>query len=188
MRIIAGKFKNHNIAMVPSDTTRETSDKVRGAVFNSLASKVIDAVVLDLFAGSGSYGLEAISRGAKEITFVDSHPLAIKTLGQNIAKLKVNEQCNVIPNDYKKALETIVFNQLTYDLIFIDPPYNFSKHNELLEKLELISNQDSTLIIEVQKNTVIDFDQTNYTCYKETVYGIKKILYVSKKKNRKKYV
>lgn len=80
MRIIAGKYRSRLLKMVPDERTRETQDKVRGAVFNTLQDYVINSSVLDLFAGSGSYGIEAISRGAKSVIFNDINSISIRTI------------------------------------------------------------------------------------------------------------
>ena len=89
LRIIAGKYRHLIIEAPSTNTTRPTTDKVREAVMSSLGTSLIDATILDLFAGSGALGLEALSRGAKKAIFCDNNYLAIKTIKDNINKLKI---------------------------------------------------------------------------------------------------
>ena len=103
MRINAGKYRNHNIEMTNLETTRETSDKVRQAIFNLIGQFFDGEVVLDLFAGSGAMGLEAISRGACEAYFNDINKQAIETVKRNALKLKVLEQCDLKNMDLPKC-------------------------------------------------------------------------------------
>jgi len=180
MRIIAGQYKNHKIELVPSELTRETSDKVRGAVFNSLGQKVIDSVVLDCFAGSGGYGLEALSRGAKNITFIDNQVKAVKTIEININKLKGENQCLIIYSDWQMAIKRLAKQRQTFNLVLADPPYDFKHYELLINQLSDLMSDNTTLVLEVEKKTVIDLTQVKLKIYKEAIYGIKKILYFEK--------
>jgi len=124
MRIIAGDRKGHRIAAPRGETTRPTGDRVREAAFN-LIGPVDDAVVLDLFAGSGAMGLEALSRGAARCTFVESDRDACRTIDANLEKLRLNG-ARVLRQDVRRFL---AIEAGPYDLILVDPPY------ELVESL-----------------------------------------------------
>lgn len=119
MRIIAGTHRGHRIAAPKGRDTRPTSDRVRENAFN-LIGPVDDAEVLDLFAGSGALGLEALSRGAAHATFVESDRDAARTIDANLEKLGLH--ATVLRMDAVRALQQ---ERRTYDLILCDPPYDF---------------------------------------------------------------
>lgn len=181
MRIISGEFKSRLLKMVPSKDTRETSDKVRGAVFNSLGESIRDAVILDLFAGSGSYGLESISRGAKYVVFNDVKQIAINTLNENIANLGVNDRVILWKHDYNIALKKLSELKDKLDIVFLDPPYKLDIYESISNQLIPHLNEDALLVLEMDKNRILDLEQIKaYTVMKEKVYGSKKILILSK--------
>jgi 16S rRNA (guanine966-N2)-methyltransferase len=120
MRVIAGSRKGHRIDAPKGHTTRPTSDRVRENVFNLVAPWVEDALVLDLFAGSGAMGIEALSRGAERAVFVESHADACRAIDRNLQKLRLTG-AQVVRNDVGRFLAT---DTRTYDLIFCDPPYD----------------------------------------------------------------
>jgi 16S rRNA (guanine966-N2)-methyltransferase len=119
MRIIAGTRKGHGITAPKGQTTRPTSDRVRENVFNLVAPWLEDANVLDLYAGSGAMGLEALSRGAERAVFVEADSDACRTINQNLDKLRPTG-AQVVWRDVGRYLAT---ETRTYDLIFVDPPY-----------------------------------------------------------------
>ena len=119
MRIIAGSRKGHRIDAPVGRGTRPTSDRVRENVFNLVAPWVEDAHVLDLFAGSGALGIEALSRGAERAVFVDSSAAACRVIERNLDKLRLTG-ARVVQSDVARHLAT---DTQTYDLIFCDPPY-----------------------------------------------------------------
>lgn len=135
MRIVAGKYRSRKIEFpnVPS-RVRPTMDKVREAVFSSLNMEVVNASVLDLFAGSGAYGLEALSRGASHAVFVDNFKLSIEAIKNNIETLKENN-AEVIANDYKVALFNLKDKNIKFDIVFLDPPYKKDIYKEVVDYL-----------------------------------------------------
>ncbi len=182
MRIIAGKYGSLKLQMVDSALTRETSDKVRGAVLNSLSYQVKNSTVLDLFSGTGSYGLESLSRGAKTVYFVDKQPKAIQTINANIKSLKVSEETHVIQSDYDEALKSFKSQSIKFDVIILDPPYAFGSYETLLNDLSDLLNEAGVIACEVHKQTLIDEQAlTRLSAQKEKVYGIKKIIYYEPK-------
>ncbi len=131
MRIVGGKSKGRRIK-VPKKGTRPTKGIVRGAIFNIIGAKICAAEVLDIFAGSGALGLEAISRGAKSCVFIETNP---KSLFENIKNLYAHDQqIKVIKNDFRFGLK--ILNNRQFDIIFIDPPYY---KNYLQKTIELIA-------------------------------------------------
>ena len=122
MRIIAGKWRSRIIETPPGRETRPTTDRVREAWMSMLQPDLPDSRVLDLFSGSGALGLEALSRGAQEVTFVEQAPRALKVLQANIDKLEAGDQCTVVKADALRFVEKL--EPLAYDLALADPPYD----------------------------------------------------------------
>lgn len=132
--LTGGEFNRRQIVSY-SQKTRPTSQKVRLAVFNSLFS--VEGVSLDLFAGSGAYSFEALSRGLSFSYLNDIDFLAIKSIKENIKTLQVEAKVKVTSFDYLKALEYYQLNNILFDLVFIDPPYEFTDE-ALLDVLHLL--------------------------------------------------
>lgn len=120
LRIIAGEFKGRRIKTPAGDRTRPTADRVREAWFSILQAEMPGARVLDLFAGSGALGLEALSRGAVAVDFVETHGPALDVLRANIATLGVEDRVKVHPTDAPRFAERVT---APYDVAFADPPY-----------------------------------------------------------------
>ena len=140
MRIIAGQAGSLRLSVPPS-LTRPTTDRVREAVFSSLGSRVVDAEVLDLFAGSGSLGLEALSRGAASATFVDSHAGSEKAIQSNLTLSRLTNG-KILRRDVVSYLSTIA--EASYDLIFADPPY--ARDEETAALLEAILSHEGLAV------------------------------------------
>src|SRR5689334_6211481 len=121
MRVIAGEWRGRPLKAPPGAATRPTSDRVREALFSILAARVPDARVLDLFAGSGALGIEALSRGADSATFVDEAPAAIRAIEANLRALDAT--ATVRRSDVLGFLTSARRGAAQYDLIFLDPPY-----------------------------------------------------------------
>jgi 16S rRNA (guanine(966)-N(2))-methyltransferase RsmD len=121
VRVIAGTYGGRTLKAPPGDATRPTSDRVREALFSILGVRIADARVLDLFAGSGALGIEALSRGALSATFVDDAPSAIKAIKANLAGLRIT--ASVQRADALRFLAHASRSGAQYDLIFLDPPY-----------------------------------------------------------------
>ncbi len=135
MRVIAGEYGGRRLVAPAGFTTRPTTDKVRQAVFNSLSSSGIldDAVVADLFAGSGAMGIEALSRGAEKCTFVERDRDALNALRTNITTLGLTDRTDVVTGDvlaWVGAMRNV-------DIAFIDPPYEFDAWPKLLSLLDV---------------------------------------------------
>jgi 16S rRNA (guanine(966)-N(2))-methyltransferase RsmD len=134
MRIIAGVFKGRRLAAVKGKI-RPTSDKVREAIFSILGAAVVEARVLDLFAGTGALGLEALSRGAQAAVFVEEQPASLAVLRRNIHDLGVSERTEVLSLPVKAGLKKLAAQRAVFDLIFLDPPYGGGLAAATLEDL-----------------------------------------------------
>ena len=181
MRITAGKFKNKQVKTIDSDLIRPTLSKIRESLFNVIQNDIVDAVFLDLFAGSGIMGLEAASRGAKEIIFVEKNPRHFNLLKDNLKVAEFNHK--TFNADAVKILERFEDNK--FDIIFTDPPYNTNLNNEIIKIIseKNILKDDGWLIIECSKSEdfSITIEENNFEIVKEKTYGDTKVLYLMKK-------
>ncbi|HLY92266.1 MAG TPA: 16S rRNA (guanine(966)-N(2))-methyltransferase RsmD [Candidatus Angelobacter sp.] len=123
MRVIAGKYKSRRLMAPPGMATRPTSDRLRETLFNVLAARLPESAWLDLFAGSGAVGIEALSRGARSATFVESSTAAAKVIRKNLQTLGIEEGYEVIEREAATALRMLDAQAVTYDFCFLDPPY-----------------------------------------------------------------
>lgn len=123
MRIIAGEAKGRKILSPEGMNTRPTLDRIKESIFNIIQTRVYGSVAIDVFSGTGSLGLEAVSRGAKECYLVDKHPVSFSLLKQNVQNLKFEDRCNCLNMDSYEALKMLGKKGKKFDLVFIDPPY-----------------------------------------------------------------
>lgn len=168
MHIISGKYRGKKLNGFEVDGTRPTMDRVKESLFGMIQSYVGDSRVLDLFAGSGALGLEAISNGAREAYLVDNNIEAIKVIRDNIKNM--DDDIKVIKSDYKKFLKE---TDEKFDIIFLDPPYRkglMGKALRVIEERDLL-NEGGLVVCEYEYD---DFE-TNLDLFKEKSYGFKKI-------------
>lgn len=132
MRIIAGKYKRRLIYWPEDISIRPTKDRIREAIFAALGD-IENKTFLDLYAGSGSMGLEAISRGTRKTVFVDKGLSAIKCIKENIALLNIKEDYELLKMDDESALKLFKENNIQFDIIFLDPPYKEGRYEEIIE-------------------------------------------------------
>lgn len=168
MHIISGKYRGKKLKGFEVDGTRPTMDRVKESLFGMIQSYVGDSKVLDLFAGSGALGLEAISNGAREAYLVDNNFEAIKVIRDNIKNM--DDDIKVIKSDYKKFLKE---TDEKFDIIFLDPPYRKGLMGKALRVIEErgLLNEGGLVVCEYEYD---DFE-TNLNLFKEKSYGFKKI-------------
>ena len=156
LRITTGKAKNKRLKAPNIPNFRAVQEVAKSSIFSILEDKVINAECLDLFAGSGNLGLEALSRGALTCTFVDEHPEAIEVIQQNAANLGFSDLCEFHRKDVVKFAANI---DQKYDLIFVDPFYNDTSHKFLVKNLAEIIKNDGRIIFlygsELKLDTII---------------------------------
>ncbi|KAB8138636.1 16S rRNA (guanine(966)-N(2))-methyltransferase RsmD [Gracilibacillus oryzae] len=160
MRIIAGKYKGHRIQAVPNKLTRPTTDKVKESLFHMIGPFFDGGVCLDLFAGSGSLAIEALSRGMEKAILVDKQPKAITTIKSNVSLLRLEEQVEVYRNDAVRALKAIKKRELKFDIIFLDPPYYKTSYEKLLETIHEYDLLVKDGLIVCEHDTAYDLDVT----------------------------
>lgn len=176
MRVVAGKYKRSTLLTLDSLATRPTKDMVKEALFSSIY--VEDSLFLDLFSGSGSIGIEALSRGARDVVFNDLSMDAVKVIKTNLSKFK--EDRRVYNLDYLSCLNRL---EDKFDYIFVDPPYAFEEYErifETIDSLNLYSN-NCRIIVEVKKEKELADELFSFEKYKEKKYGISKLLYYRRK-------
>jgi 16S rRNA (guanine(966)-N(2))-methyltransferase RsmD len=147
VRIIAGERKGHTIYAPKGLDTRPTSDRVRENVFNIVAPWVEDARVLDLYAGSGAMGLEALSRGARAAVFVEADPEAVRAIERNLDKLRLTG-ATVLRLDAITGLAQEATAGRKYDLVLLDPPYAMTDYSALARYLSAVLADDGLLVLE----------------------------------------
>lgn len=143
MRVISGYLKGRNIEGYNVETTRPTMDRVKESMFASIQNSIDDSVVLDLFCGTGSLGIEALSMGANKCYFVDNNKNIINYLNKNINNLNIKDKSIIIQKDYKEALLYLKNNNIKLSLILVDAPYKMEVMNEVIElitKYDLLLN------------------------------------------------
>ena len=159
MRIIGGHLKGRKIFLPNDKHTRPLRDMVKESIFNLIEHskkfniEVKDCSILDLFSGSGSFGLECISRGARKVIFIENYFQTLKILNKNILNLKVQNNVRVIEKDCFEFLKEILDHEEKFKIIFIDPPYKEEKVNLLIDliKVKKILNKDGIIIIHRHK-------------------------------------
>ena len=144
MFIIAGRFKKRKLVTPKGNTTRPTLGKMRETLFNIIQSEIEGATFLDLFAGSGTMGLEALSRGASSVTFVEKDRAAIRAIETNIEHFGVEKEVSLIRGDVFKALEHLA----PFDIIFADPPYGHGYGEKVLAMVEKYNLVKGSLFVE----------------------------------------
>jgi 16S rRNA (guanine966-N2)-methyltransferase len=158
VRVVAGRWGGRRLQAPAGDATRPTSDRVREALFSILGARVVDARVLDLFAGSGALGIEALSRGAAEATFVDSAPAAIRAVRANLEA--VGAQAEVHRADARRFLGSASGEARQYDLVFLDPPYRLAGRlgSELTAALAAVLAPGAAVIAESDRRAPLELE------------------------------
>lgn len=140
MRIIAGRLRSRKLASPPGTEVRPTSDRLRETLFNVLAQRCDEAVWLDLFAGTGAVGIEAISRGARQVYFVESEKKAARLIRDNLAALEISDGFEVQEREVASAIRLLDAQAIAADVIFLDPPY--SHHGAYEQVLGFLSQSE----------------------------------------------
>ena len=172
MQIITGKYRARKLKAVDSESTRPTLARVKESIFNLIFDKIAGAIVLDLFAGSGAFGAECISRGAEEVYFVDHEERAIKTIKLNT--LNMTEKFEILKSDYVSAIDKFTARNIKFDLVYLDPPYDsdFAVNAlDLLQKNGLLSN-GATVVVEHKWANDLQNVPSCYIIEKSKKYGI----------------
>lgn len=170
MRIITGDFRGRKLETPVSNNIRPTSDKVKESIFNILSMDIPGSVCVDLFAGTGNLGLEALSRGAEFCYFGDASNESIALIKKNIAICKANEYSRILAGDYSRVLARI---DRKVDVFFLDPPYEaglYEKCFKLIRELDLLA-EGGVIMAEHGKRQPLDDEIEGFVKIKEKKYG-----------------
>ena len=183
MRIIGGNLKGKKILSPTDKSTRPLKDIVRESIFNIIEHSknefvnLNSAKVLDLFSGTGSFGIECLSRGAEKVIFFENYTNSIKVLKKNLELLKLNKYSKIIEKDSYNISQSQL-NLKNFDLVFIDPPFKDNKINQLIEiiKKMKITSKDTLIIIHRNKRITENISK-DIIISKEKNYGLSKIIF-----------
>ena len=183
MRIIAGIFRGKKIIQPKDNRTRPLKDLVKESIFNiihhsnKLPVKIENSLILDLFSGVGSFGLECLSRGAKFVTFVENYKEVLVILNKNLKNLKLINNYEILEKDILNNLDLNSFKK-KFDIIFLDPPYKEKNIFEIINKIidQNILNKNGLIVIHRHKNEIDKFPE-KLKIIEEKKYGIAKIIF-----------
>jgi len=184
MRVIAGKARRLLLKTIEGPDTRPTTDRIKETLFNMLQNDIPGARFLDLFAGSGGIGIEALSRGAEYCVFVENNPKAAACIRENLTHTKLADDAMVMETNVITALNRIEKKEEAFDIVFMDPPYNMEHENGVLEYLKnsCLINSSTVIIIEAALETDFSWvEDMGYQLIKEKIYKTNKHVFVAGK-------
>lgn len=184
MRVIAGKARRLLLKTIEGIDTRPTTDRIKETLFNMLQNDVSGARFLDLFAGSGGIGIEALSRGAAYCVFVENNPKAAKCIRENLMHTKLSDDALVMETNVLSALSRMEKKEEAFDIVFMDPPYNMGHENGVLDYLSnsCLINFETVIIIESALDTDFSWvEDKGYQVLREKVYKTNKHMFIARK-------
>jgi 16S rRNA (guanine966-N2)-methyltransferase len=174
MRVIAGIARGRRLKAPPGDTTRPVTDMIKEALFNVWGQQVQGAAFLDLFAGSGSMGIEALSRGAQTVIFVDNNARAVAVIKDNLQNCHISEGFEVYRNDVFRAIDILQNRGAKFDIIYVDPPFTneviFDKVIKILDEAQILE-QNGIMVIRTYKKKTLPVSLSNLSQYRKNDYG-----------------
>jgi len=170
IRICGGKYRHRKLEQPDINITRCTKDMVKEGLFSSLGFAINNSIFLDLFSGSGAIGIEAYSRGSKEVYLVDKSLNAINIIKKNLKTLGIND-ITLVMDDYLGALNYFMSSNIKFDIIFLDPPYNMNIDLKFLDVLKDHQVLNDKYIVIFEKDNKIDYQGINDYNVKELKYG-----------------
>lgn len=181
MRVISGKYRGHHLVSFNADHIRPTTDRVKETLFNMIQVYVPEAQVLDLFSGTGSLGIEALSRGAAKVLFVEKNKKSIQILEKNLEKLKVDEPYQILQKDVISFLKS--YEGPAFDVIFADPPFTEKMAHEVMVAADISKafGANTLLMIESGRHENILDDYPTLLRYDVREFGDKTLSFFKKK-------
>lgn len=180
MRVIAGSARRIQLKTLEGIDTRPTTDRIKETLFNMLAPYLYDSVFLDLFAGSGGIGIEALSRGAMEAVFVEKNPKAMQCVKENLKSTHLERKGMTMSMDVMTALYKLE-GEKQFDYIFMDPPYGHDLERRVLEYLadSSLLSSDGVIIVEASKETGFDYvEELGFSIIKTKIYKTNKHVFI----------
>ncbi|MGG5316165.1 16S rRNA (guanine(966)-N(2))-methyltransferase RsmD [Enterococcus sp. AZ072] len=174
MRVVAGEFGGRKLKTLPGKTTRPTTDKVKGAMFNMTGPYFSGGNVLDLFAGSGSLAIEAVSRGMDQAFLVEKNFRAMEVIKENVAMTKEEASFHLMQMPANKAIQQLIDKDITFDLILLDPPY---AEQEIIKQLTVLAQAglvapEAIVICETDKGIELPERIEQFIQRKRQLYGL----------------
>ena len=180
MRVVSGTAKGRGLKAVPGRSTRPTSDKVKEAIFSRIGPYFDGGKALDLYAGTGGLGIEALSRGMEGAIFVDIEKKAVDVIRENLQHARLLDRAEVYRNDAEKALKHLAKRGVSFDLVLLDPPYRLKNMDELLGQMQtlgllnpladVVIEHDAAHVYTEQIGELIEVKRMNYGDTAVTVY------------------
>ena len=181
MRIIAGELKGRRLRTLEGPKIRPTSDRLRETLFNILAPRIVDARFLDLCAGSGAIGIEALSRGASEVIFIESTRRAAVLIEENLAHCGVSDRAQVQNREAVVAVRAMAAKSLQFDIIYFDPPYDSHLYSPVLDAIStgrLVANE-GVLVVEHRGAVLLNPGYGDLRPYREVKQGDSRLTFYS---------
>ena len=183
MRVIAGE-KRHLLLKTLNDLSiRPTTDKIKETLFNMIQFDIAGSNFLDLFAGTGAIGIEALSRGANHACFVDNSPASIKVINENLEHTKLTDRAKVIKRDASFAIDELEREDRVYNIVFMDPPYDKKLYVPVFERLEesKIINNETIIILETNlKDDVSELEKLGFIVKRVKEYKTNKHVFLKR--------
>lgn len=183
MRVIAGRARGMKLKIPRGQWVRPTADRVKEALFSILGSRVDGARVLDLFAGSGALGIEALSRGAELAVFVDIHRHCLATIRENLQRARLEDQAILVAGDVRRVLPRLAAEGHRFDVIFMDPPYGqglAAAVLELVDRTGLLA-PGGLVVVETGSREEIPTDLENVGAVRTRIYGDTQLIFLEGK-------
>lgn len=183
MRVIAGKARRIQLKTIEGMETRPTTDRIKETLFNMITHGLCDSSFLDLFAGSGAIGIEALSRGASEAVFVENNAKSVMCIRDNLKSTKLSEQAEVLQSDVLSALNRLE-GRKKFDYVFMDPPYNQLLEKQVLTHLASgnLLNEGGLIIVEASLDTDFSYvEDLGYVIVKRKEYKTNAHLFLERK-------
>ena len=185
MRVISGRARGTKLSSIEDIATRPTLDRVKESLFNIIQNKIEDSQVLDLFAGSGAIGIECISRGCEKAYFCEKAHSSSKMIYQNLQKTRFLDQAIVIEKDYKQCLQVLKEQNISFDIIYIDPPYRENIAIDAVKRILSLNllKDDGIIIIETdnEKRETKELENVQVSIYDLRKYGRVSLLFLNRK-------
>ncbi|KXT70333.1 16S rRNA (guanine(966)-N(2))-methyltransferase RsmD [Streptococcus cristatus] len=174
MRVVSGKYRGRPLKTLDGKTTRPTTDKVKGAIFNMIGPYFDGGRVLDLYAGSGSLGIEAVSRGKESAVLVEKDRRAQAVVAENIVMTKETTRFELLKMESSRALENLTGQ---FDLVLLDPPYAKEQIISDIEKMaeRKLLSEDIMVVCETDKSVDLPEEIADLGIWKQKIYGISKV-------------
>ncbi len=173
MRVVAGDRKGMPLKAIAGNTTRPTTDKVKESIFNMIGPFFNGGIAVDLFAGSGGLGIEALSRGVAHALFIEKDSRAFQTLQENIKKCRYEDVSELFRTDAMRGVKALLKRDIVIDYLFVDPPYHKKEYYDLFETLIKGDKLSEDAIIMCEHSTEVELPNRYgaYTCVRQETYG-----------------